>query len=261
MIGAMALRLLILALFAASAFAANLRLYLKDGDFQMVREYKVDGDRVRFLSADRGEWEEIPLELVDLKKTNKESADKAAALAETLKLEKAEEEAIRADRKLVQSVPEKQGVYWIDGAMLMPLAEAEVEIEDSKARRILQILAPAPIIPGKSTVTIKGKAAKFRMTNTEPEFYFRLGTEQRFAIIKLDPKKNERVVEVVTILPNEEGIFEDQKQIAAFKKQYGPQLHKIWPEQPLEPGEYALVEYTEGKMNIQVWDFAVDKAK
>ena len=32
-------------------------------------------------------------------------------------------------------------------------------------------------------------------------------------------------------------------------------LYKIWPQQPLEPGEYAVVEYTEGKGNTQIWDF------
>jgi len=35
-------------------------------------------------------------------------------------------------------------------------------------------------------------------------------------------------------------------------------LYKIWPTKPLEPGEYAVVEYTDGKVNIQVWDFAHD---
>jgi hypothetical protein len=37
-------------------------------------------------------------------------------------------------------------------------------------------------------------------------------------------------------------------------------LYKIWPKQPLPPGEYAVVEFAEGKLNIQVWDFAI-KAK
>jgi hypothetical protein len=253
--------LLILIALASTAFAANLRLYLKDGDYQMVREYKVDGDRVRFYSVDRAGWEEIPLEIVDLKKTEKEAGEKAAALAETVRIDQAEEAAIKADRKQVQSVPDMPGAYMVDGTALKPLIESEVEIEDSKSRRILQMIAPAPIIAGKSTVTIKGKAAKFRITNREPEFFFRLAEEERFVIIKLDPKKNDRVVEVVTILPNEEGTFEDQKQVAAFKKQFEPRLHKIWPEQPLEPGEYAVVEYTEGKVNVRVWDFAVDKAK
>ena len=34
-------------------------------------------------------------------------------------------------------------------------------------------------------------------------------------------------------------------------------LYKIWPKAPLPPGEYAVVEYTPGKLNMQIWDFAV----
>ena len=49
--------------------AATVKLFLKDGTYQVAREYKVEGDRVQYLSADRGEWEEIPLSLVDLEKT------------------------------------------------------------------------------------------------------------------------------------------------------------------------------------------------
>ena len=48
---------------------SNFPLYLKDGTRHMVREYKVDGDRVRYYSTERGDWEEIPLELVDIDKT------------------------------------------------------------------------------------------------------------------------------------------------------------------------------------------------
>jgi hypothetical protein len=253
-------RLLIFFLLATTAFAANVRLYLKDGDYQMVREYAVEGDRVKFYSVDRRGWEEMPLELVDLKKTEKEVADKAAALAETLKQEKEEDQAIKADRKQVAEVPQNIGPYFIDGPKMTLLEENKVTIEDSKSRRILQVLVSAPIIAGKSTVTIDGKAAKFRITTATPEFYFRLAQEERFTIIKLDPKKTDRVVETVDILPNGEAPVENQKQVAVFKKQYAPQLHKIWPEQPLEPGEYALVEYTEGQVNVRVWEFGVDKA-
>src|SRR5258708_3347697 len=36
------------------------KLVLKDGNFQLVRDYQRIGERVRYLSAERGEWEEIP---------------------------------------------------------------------------------------------------------------------------------------------------------------------------------------------------------
>jgi hypothetical protein len=34
-------------------------------------------------------------------------------------------------------------------------------------------------------------------------------------------------------------------------------LFKIWPEKDLEPGEYALIEHTDAKLSLQVWDFGV----
>ncbi len=43
-----------------------------------------------------------------------------------------------------------------------------------------------------------------------------------------------------------------------FRQQVDDGLYKIWPTKPIEPGEYAVVEYTEGKVNVQVWDFAYD---
>jgi hypothetical protein len=50
-------------------------------------------------------------------------------------------------------------------------------------------------------------------------------------------------------------------EVATFKRQFGDQLFKIWPEKPLEGGEYALLEYTDGKVNPRVWDFTVGPAR
>ena len=65
-------RLVITLLFAVGAFAANVRLYLKDGTYHVVREYQTQPDRVRYYSIERGDWEELPLEMVDLKRTEAE---------------------------------------------------------------------------------------------------------------------------------------------------------------------------------------------
>ena len=66
--------------FALAAFGATVRLYLKDGTYQWAREYQVLQDRVKYYSTERGEWEEIPLEMVDLDRTRKESAEREDAI-------------------------------------------------------------------------------------------------------------------------------------------------------------------------------------
>src|SRR6204780_2241093 len=91
--------------------AANFKLYLKEGGFQLVREYKVDGDRVMYYSIERSDWEEIPVDLVDLKRTNaeaearKETQDKVAQdLAD-------EAAAAKESRQEILKIPRDPGVY------------------------------------------------------------------------------------------------------------------------------------------------------
>jgi hypothetical protein len=69
-----------------------------------------------------------------------------------------------------------------------------------------------------------------------------------------------RIVENVTTVPVVNEIVEEPTMVDILKKELDGGLYKIWPKEKLEPGEYAVVEYTENKLNIQVWDFAI-KAK
>src|SRR6266478_2737275 len=58
------------------------KLVLADGTFQIVREYSVQGDRVRYWSVERSAWEEIPTTLVNWDATHKAEAEQSKQDAE-----------------------------------------------------------------------------------------------------------------------------------------------------------------------------------
>jgi len=253
------MRKLILLLLPMLLFAANYKLYLKDGGYHIVSEHKVEADRVRFFSVERGEWEEMPLELVDLTKTKQVVKEREETDREQAKLIDEEEKAERAERREIARVPYDPGVYYVDGAEMKPLKVAETKFTTNKRRSILQVITPIPIVSGKATLDIDGESSAFVVNSSQPEFYFRLSAPERFGILKLTPGKAIRIVEKVSIVPVTKEMVEERVDVEIFRRQAGDLLYKIWPMEPLEPGEYAVVQFTEGKINMQLWDFSYKK--
>jgi hypothetical protein len=245
---------------AAAAFAANVKLYLKDGGFHLVREYKVEQDRIRFYSVERREWEEIPLELIDLKRTEKEAAARAETLEKEARVLADEERVEREQKREISRIPQDAGVYWIEGDKTNVIKLAESTVHTNKGRSILKAVAPIPVVSGKGTLELAGAASANAFTNPSQEFYIQLSERQRFGIFKLTPKGGVRIVEKLSFMPVTNEIIEEPEVVEIFRKELTPDgLYKIWPKEPLAPGEYAVVEFTEGKLNIQVWDFAIRK--
>lgn len=252
----MARILVALLLFVLPALAANLKLYLKDGNYHLVREYKVLEDRVSFYSVERSGWEEIPLQMVDLKRTEKEAADRKAAIEEQARALTEEDTAERQKADELARVPQDKGVYQIVGKELRIFKPAQSSVRTSKGRSILKVMTPIPVVSGKGTLEIEGEKSTRFVDNDRPEFYIVLSAPQRFGIFRLTPRKGVRIVEKITTIPVSNEVIEELEPVEVFRTQLADDVYKIWPAKPLEPGEYAVAEYTEGKMNIQVFDFA-----
>ena len=246
--------------FFALAFAApgaTVHLYLKDGTYQLAGEYQVLQDRIRYFSTERGEWEEIPVEMVDLERTRKEAAERDASIRADAKAQAEEDAAERAEVAEVERIPVEAGVYYIHGDKLDAMKAAESKMVTDKKRSVLKVLSPLPLVSGKATIELDGDKAATRVAGPRPEFYFRLSKEESFGMVKLTPKKGARVVEEVQIIPVTKELVEHRQDVETFKKQVGDLLFKIWPSNALEPGGYALIEYTEAKGDPQVWDFEI----
>jgi hypothetical protein len=104
------------------------RLILKDGSYQAITQYEVKGDRVRYLSAERNEWEELPASMVDWPATEKYEKERAAApaLPEAALIDKQSAEDRDAEQMHLPQVapglhlPESSGMFMLDNFQGQP---------------------------------------------------------------------------------------------------------------------------------------------
>jgi hypothetical protein len=250
---------LFFAVFTLTLAAANLKLYTTDGEFQMVREYQVVGDRVRFYSLDRSDWEEVPASLIDLKRTAAESSAKHEVLDRQNKAFDEEAAAAKADREELAKIPQDPGVYRLENGVLRTFKVADITVHTKKGNTLLRVLTPIPIIEGLSTVELAGEHSANIVQDARPEFYFQLSKQQSFGMIKLTSKKGARVAEHVETMPISRENTETRELVQTFTKQLpGENFYKIWPQDTLPPGEYALIEYLDGQVEMRIWDFRIE---
>jgi hypothetical protein len=244
--------------FALSLAAANFKLYMKDGGFQLVREYQIEGDRIRYYSVERSDWEEMPAELVDLKRTDAEAQSRKAELDRHAEQISEEDQAAAELRKEIRKIPQDPGVYTLENDTLRIFNLADASVHDNKRRTILQHLSPVPMVAGKSTLETPGEHSQNIVQDGRPEFYIQLSLTDSFAIVKLTPLKGYRIVEHITVEPVVNIYEEERDVVPTFTKQLTESgLYKIWPQDPLPEGEYGVIEYNEGKIDARIWDFRV----
>lgn len=246
------------------------KLVMKDGSFQLVRSYHVEGDRVRYFSIDRSEWEEIPASEVDWTATKKAQAEEAKQdVALTAKIESDEAEAkiapldVDASLEVLPGVflPPGEGFFILDGHAIFSLSQSPASTKNSKRHTIERRIVPIPVIPSQTSVDLPGRHAKFRITNRTPEFYFRTSddVEPQVELIQAHVKGDKRHIENIDSLFGQR--TDNGKTILLQTWQVAKGVYRFTLGQALAPGEYALAEFSpkEG-INLLLWDFGVDAA-
>lgn len=179
----------------ALAQTANQRLILKDGSYQVVTKYQKVGDRVRFYSAERAQWEEIPENLVDWTATaawaqdHKPGAQQpeveqapppaspaAPANPEAAEIDK-EEQRARARTPYVQPnlrLPDQDGVWALDTFRdqpeLVALTQNTGGVNRETGHNVLRS-ALNPLGGVQQSVQIPGAESKVKLHVADPAIY------------------------------------------------------------------------------------------
>jgi hypothetical protein len=244
------------------------KLMLTDGSFQLVREYKIEGDRVRYYSIDSSQWEQIPLSMVDWEATKKVEAEEAKADAALVaKVHKQEAARVAVPQDIDASLEVAPGVFLppgdllfvYDGRAVLPLPQAETDSKLSKGHFIEQVMVPIPIIPTRHSISIAGAHAKLRIRNSRPEFYIRAsdGRQPDLVLIRAQAHGDSRHVENLDQLFGEQEEKRDAVPMQAWDIAKG--VCRFTLGQELAPGEYAIAELVRDQgAGLYVWDFGVD---
>jgi len=245
------------------------KLILKDGTFQLAREYTVEGDRVRYWSVERSQWEEIPASLVDWDATHKGEAELAARDAELKAKIRASNLAqltkdINVDRSLEIKpdlfLPDDVGLYALDrDKKIRVMKQNTAEVKTSTGREVEKILSGVQLIPDKKIMDIPGERAAMRLSTAEPEFFMRPADsrEPRFRLLRAQVKGGRRIIDDISIhMTGEEKHKNTEIEIQTWTPATG--VFRYTVDQRLEPGEYAFVEMTDDGISGYVWDFGID---
>ncbi len=264
------------------------RLILKDGSYQSVTKYEINDDRVRYFSAERGEWEEVPKSLVDWDATEKfeQGRQESKMAPEAVDLDK----QIAAERKAEQErspqvapglrLPDEGGVFLLetydDQPQLAELQQSGGDLNQNTKTNILRATLN-PLGGVKQTIELPGSHAKVQSHTAVPSIYVNIDSTdgapaaaqapgepppvpaaERFKIIRIESKGGKRVAGAVKVAVTGK-MKTDERFVASTAAAMTGGWVQLTPTDPLPAGEYAVAEML-GKdgMNLYVWDFGVN---
>ena len=160
------------------------RLILKDGSYQAITQYEIKNGRVRYRSAERNEWEEMPSAMVDWVATGKYEKGRAAGgeIPEAAALDK----ELDADRQAEEDsqptvapgvhLPEDAGVYMLDTIdakpQLVELHQSAGDLNRNTKRNLLRG-ALNPVAGSRQTIELAGLHAAVQAHAGVPAFYLK----------------------------------------------------------------------------------------
>jgi hypothetical protein len=262
------------------------RLILKDGSYQSVTKYEVKGDRVRYFSAERGEWEEVPKSLIDWDATGKfeqgrepgKLAPEAAELDKQLEAERKAELARSPQVAPGLRLPEEGGVFLLETydnqPQLVEIQQSGTDLNQDLKANILRATIN-PLAGAKQTLELPGPHSKVQSHTTVPSLYVNLDVggpaaiadpdqgpppqlAERFKIIRIQTKGGKRVAGALKVAITGK-MKTDERFAASTATVMTGGWVQVTPSEPLPAGEYAVAEML-GKegMNLYVWDFGVN---
>jgi len=191
-------------------------------------------------------------------------------------------------------LPDGGGVYMLDVYQSKPelieLVQSGGEIHKDMGRNILRAAINPISLSSNQTIEIKGARSRVQAHATQPVVYVDinegeptddttsdtnndagkdsgnpdaakqkpLALAQRFRIVRLEKKKDSRVIGNLKIMFYGK-MSQQENWVAAQVEPVTSEWVKITPTLPLKPGEYAIAEMLgEKEMNLFVWDFGVD---
>lgn len=185
----------------SGAQAAGQRLIMKDGSYQIITKYQVIGDRVRFFSAEREDWEEVPKDQVNWAATAKWKMDHGPerkgpvvvtdpsdpGQVEAAKIDAEERAARQAELEEMPFImpglrlPNESGAWVLDTfngqPELVHMTQANGDLNRAYQHSVLPYEAGSKR-GSQQLVRVNGFAAKVELHVNEPVFY-----------VSLDPPK------------------------------------------------------------------------